>query len=313
MKEDLRRPKYTCSRLIMTWLPVVFCLLLFAESDAQMVPQYPSPMQEGVRAHVRVPRDSVQKQIIEIEAGLPQKVILYISRMVEDADSLRLLIHFHGAAFVPVYAAEKDARPWVVLSAHLGGGSSTYERPFTDEKIFPALIQIITDSVSARLDRPCTFSHIYLSGFSAGYGAICALLQQPDALQKVDGIVLMDGLHTDYVPDRVVLAEGGKVNSEKLTPFLTFAQMALNSKKTFLFTHSEIFPGTYASTTECADFLVERLQVSRQAVLKWGPLGMQQISEATAGKFSIRGFAGNTAPDHVDHYHALFDLLSMLD
>ena len=36
---------------------------------------------------------------------------------------------------------------------------------------------------------------------------------------------------------------------------------------------------------------------------------MQQLSRAGAGKFLILGFAGNSAPDHVDHLHALGEWL----
>ena len=38
---------------------------------------------------------------------------------------------------------------------------------------------------------------------------------------------------------------------------------------------------------------------------KWGPLGMQQLSHVRKGKFEVLGFAGNSTPDHMDHYHAL--------
>ena len=40
-------------------------------------------------------------------------------------------------------------------------------------------------------------------------------------------------------------------------------------------------------------------------MLEWGPLGMQQVSQARFGHFEMLGFAGNTAPDHLDHLHAL--------
>jgi hypothetical protein len=39
---------------------------------------------------------------------------------------------------------------------------------------------------------------------------------------------------------------------------------------------------------------------------------MQQLSEVHAGNFRVLGFAGNTAPDHVDHYHAMPELLRAL-
>jgi hypothetical protein len=83
-------------------------------------------------------------------------------------------------------------------------------------------------------------------------------------------------------------------------------------RKRFLLTHSEIFPGTYASTTETADFLLKQLGVKRRAILKWGPTGLQQLSEAKRGKFLLMGYAGNSAPDHVDQLHSLPAWLKLL-
>src|SRR5450432_1157784 len=91
--------------------------------------------------------------------------------------------------------------------------------------------------------------------------------------------------------------------------FLQFAQDAVAGKKTFLVTHSEIFPGTFASTTETADWLLTRLGLRRTALLAWGPMKTQQLSEARAGQFHLIGFAGNSAPDHVDQFHSLPEYL----
>ena len=85
-----------------------------------------------------------------------------------------------------------------------------------------------------------------------------------------------------------------------------------NAEKQFLITHSEIFPGTFVSTTEATDFVLQNLGMRREAVLRWGPLGMQQLSAARQHHFAVLGFAGNTAPDHVDHFHALDYFLNKL-
>ena len=77
-------------------------------------------------------------------------------------------------------------------------------------------------------------------------------------------------------------------------------------------THSEIFPGTFASTTETADYLLKQLKIERRRVLKWGPMGLQQLSEARAGRFLLIGYAGNSAPDHVDQLHSLPEYLKWL-
>ena len=78
-------------------------------------------------------------------------------------------------------------------------------------------------------------------------------------------------------------------------------------------THSEIFPGTFASTTETADYLLGQLNLRRRATAKWGPMQTQQLSEVRAGKFLLIGYAGNSAPDHVDQLHSLPEYLRWLD
>ena len=56
--------------------------------------------------------------------------------------------------------------------------------------------------------------------------------------------------------------------------------------------------------------LLRALGLRRTPVLRWGPRGMQQLSETRAGRFELLGFAGNSAPDHIDHLHALPELLA---
>ena len=46
-----------------------------------------------------------------------------------------------------------------------------------------------------------------------------------------------------------------------------------------------------------------KMGIKRKAILKWGPVGMQQLSEASKGGFIVWGFAGNSADDHVDHLY----------
>src|SRR5205807_1110881 len=98
---------------------------------------------------------------------------------------------------------------------------------------------------------------------------------------------------------------GGRVNAADLDSFVKFAREAVAGRKTFVFTHSEIFPGTYASTTECGDYLLATLSLKSRAALKQGPIGMQQLSYIRAGRLHVIGYAGNTAPDHVDHLQAM--------
>jgi hypothetical protein len=58
--------------------------------------------------------------------------------------------------------------------------------------------------------------------------------------------------------------KAGPLQTGALQPFLDFAREALASHKRMLITHSEIFPGTFASTTETTDFLIGELQVEAE-------------------------------------------------
>jgi acyl-CoA thioesterase-1 len=125
----------------------------------------------------------------------------------------------------------------------------------------------------------------------------------------VSFVLLLDGLHAGYEGGRPGPLESKLVTAD-LEPFVRFARDAAAGKKQLIVTHSEVFPGTFASTTETADYLLREVGVKRTAVLRWGPMGTQQLSEAGRGKLLVAGFAGNSAPDHVDHLHALPEFLA---
>lgn len=252
---------------------LAFVVLIAAcATQPKPTPQNPSPMVDHTRAHERLTKRAFKTEKIG------KAEVLYGS-----GDDL--LIHFHGASWVAMQAS--GGRTVAVLN--LGAGGGVYDKAFSDPAAFTDLVQ--------SLHRP--FQHIYLSGFSAGYGAIRAILRQH--ADAVDGVLLLDGIHTSYPFD-----------ATKLEPFLAFARRAAAGEKAMVITHSEIFPGTFASTTECTDYLIAQLGLKRTPVLQWGPGGMQQLSEVRAGRLVILGFAGNSAPDHIDHFHGMPAFIEML-
>jgi hypothetical protein len=137
------------------------------------------------------------------------------------------------------------------------------------------------------------------------------ILKAEENYQRVDRVLLIDGLHTGYLNGKPGPQES-ELEIAPLEIFLKFACDAVAGRKQMMITHSEIFPGTFASTTETADYVLRELKLVRRPVLRWGPMGTQQLSEVRAGKFLLLGYAGNSAPDHVDQLHALPKLLRML-
>jgi len=280
------------------------------EAKPAQTAQFPSPMVDYIRTHERIENKDVPGVSIVLKNALSKPVEVYFTDKANESGPMDLLIHFHGSSYVPKHAVYDSNHPLLLAVVNLGSGSSVYENAFQNKSTFPKLVEMIYQTASEKKAAKIKPSWIYLSSFSAGYGAVRAILKNHQPM--VDGIVLLDGLHTDYIPPRCVLSQGGKLNDEKLRDFIQYARLAMDNKKKFLITHSEIFPGTYASTTETADFLIRFLHLQRHLVLKWGPVGMQMLTETQAGGLTILGFAGNSAPDHIDHFHGLPVFLKML-
>jgi len=269
-------------------------------------------MAESTRAHERLAPRVLAGQVRSIPGPGGKAIELFIPDRLQRRSTFDLVVHFHGAAFLPHGAVADLNGHSVAAVLNLGAGSGVYHRALTYPAAFDTLLAGVVREVSATSGRPMVIGGITLTGFSAGHGAIRAILLEPRHFEAVDAILLLDGMHTSYVPEGRVLADSGTLDTTNLAAFARYARAAVRGEKRFLVTHSEIFPGTFASTTETADWLVRALDLKRKPVLAWGPRGLQQLSEVRAGRFEVMGFAGNSAPDHIDHLHAMPELLRRL-
>jgi hypothetical protein len=278
----------------------VLALILLAFADPQApAAQNPSPMVEHTRAHPRLQNEPPRGRREQLAVGT-----LFIPAKLQKAKKLPLFVHFHGAAWVAEIAAARSGR-FAVISVQTGAGSSTYAKQFSDHGLFDAMLREATEKTGV------TFGPISLTAWSAGHGAIREILSVPEYYARVQKVLLIDGLHTGYVNGKPGPLES-QLEPDHLEIFLQFAKDAVAGRKTMIVTHSEIFPGTFASTTETADWLVAQLGLRGRAVLRWGPSKTQQLSETKAGKFLLLGYAGNSAPDHIDEFHGLPEYLRLL-
>jgi uncharacterized Ntn-hydrolase superfamily protein len=265
-----------------------------APSAAAKTMQQPSPMVENTRTHPRLMEQRPKGQRHELRLGT-----LFLPDALPAGDG-PLFIHFHGATWIPELAAQKNKV--AVIAMHLGSGSAVYAKPFAEPQVFSELLEEAAKKSGRR------FSSINLTAWSAGYGAVRAILTQPDHYERVRSVLLLDGLHARYVGGKPGPLES-KLVDEDLAVFVKLAHDAAAGKKRFAFAHTEIFPGTYASTTECADYLLAQSKLKHEPVLRWGPMGTQILGQAKQGGFHVLSFAGNSAPDHVDLLHALPELM----
>ena len=249
-------------------------------------------MVEHTRAHPRLKQEAPHGRCEILELGT-----LFLPAKLKFKTTLPLFVHFHGGTWLPEVAAAKEGR-----RAVLGAGSGRYADAFADPQRFGKLVHEIETRLATRVIP------VVLTSWSAGTGAIREILKSPESYARIAAVLIIDGIHTGYVNGKPGPQES-LLETDKLEVFVRFARDAVAGRKQMVVTHSEIFPGTFASTTETADYLVAQLGLRRHALLHWGPMQTQQLSEVKAGQFRLIGYAGNSAPDHVDQLHSLPEYL----
>lgn len=241
--------------------------------------------------------------------------VLYMPPSFEPTeDGFDLLLHFHGSSELveeSVAAAQLNA---LVHITNRGDGSRPYQRLFTQPGAFEALIAKITSKADALGVSGLEPRRIAVSSWSAGYGAPLALLNDSAAVDRIDALLVLDGIHTGFVPER-----GRMVEVRGVEPFIRFAELAAEGRKLFLLTHSSIPTIEYCSSTESADAILEALGLAREPVdpstsppapqfetamrafPRASPHWLQARSAAHKETFHVYGYAGNDKPAHIAH------------
>jgi len=248
----------------------------------------------------------------------------YIAPKKVHSDSFDIIFHFHAGR-----AAAKEYRELghgaVVVALTYGAGSKAY----ADALAEPAHFQNMLDEMEMRLRKSRNNPRLHvrrisLFAWSAGYGAIRNILTQ-GYYDRIDTIVLLDGLHANYLrppPPAPWLANvrpraprpppGHRVDERGLDVFLRFAQDAADGRKEFVFTHSSIVPSGYASTTETANVLEDAVHAKKVWLRTPGPRDLMRMYRADIGGFHVRGFSGTTKEAHIAQLHLVGEVLREL-
>jgi hypothetical protein len=216
-----------------------------------------------------------------------------------------VMFHFHGH--------DPARKEWVrvmdgvvFVGITLGVGSGKYESTFRDRAAFPKLVESVEEAVAKHAGRKkARARRIGLSAWSAGYGAVQEILRHPPSRDRIDSVILLDGMHCGY-------AQQGSLNKPQIQPFIDFARRAATGNRFMLVSHSSIIPPGYASTTETANFLIHELggKPSKAKTRKGDPMGLELIARFDRKGFHVRGFSGNDTMDHCAHLGFFRDVLT---
>jgi hypothetical protein len=220
------------------------------------------------------------------------------------AGEFDLVVHYHGH--------EPARKEWVrvmkrevFVGITLGASSGPYETAFTPADALSNVVADVERIVAERSGKPSRARRIALSAWSAGYGAVEAVLRTPYGKKRVDSVLLLDGLHCDY--------SGDSLNAHQMEPFVGFAKRAGAGQRLMVVSHSSIVPPGYASTTETSNYLIHAFG-SRPTPAKprrSDPLGLELRSRFDRKGFHVLGYSGNGKLDHCAHVGLLRDILKV--
>lgn len=210
-----------------------------------------------------------------------------------------VLIQFHGHSPVRKTFVQV-ARGMVYVGIDKGLGSGPYSDAFANPDVFKELLGSVEAALKKHTgDTRAHIRHLAISAWSAGYGAVNEILKYGD--ERVDAVVLLDGLHAAWNPAaRSRDAGPSSLSSMPLQPTFRFAKKAVRDEKIFIFTYSEIIPEGYPSTRQTAELLLSEVGVTKTDIPPTSER-FGQISSADRAGFHAWGFRGTNEHAHCSH------------
>lgn len=219
----------------------------------------------------------------------------------DSAGRFDLIIHLHGDE--PILRELVKSEQRFVLYTLTLPPDRPYAPLFSGTHLYESIVADVEQAVGRRAGRVAHARHVVLSAWSAGFVGVEAAIAQASG-KDADAVVLVDGLH----------APRNDVDAFKaqLQPFLDYARRAASSDRFMFISHSSIDPAGYASTTECAHYLVASLGGKPLAVRRNDALGLELVEYFSRGGFHVRGYAGNGKADHCAQLATLRDVYATL-
>lgn len=207
----------------------------------------------------------------------PGTTVLMPENPIKSDGSVDIVINIRGIAGGDTKTASNLGVNAVIVTAEAGGlGSKENLQSY-------GYAGFINDAISKVLgflknqfpDKNIHRGKLIISGFSGGGSAIANILAQRDKVNgPINGILFNDALHASP-------------GDPRLKAIIDYAKEAIKDPdKKFKLIHTAVVPGTYASTTDVANYILKELELGRQKNENYQE-GITPASEAMAGGASV--------------------------
>jgi PEP-CTERM motif-containing protein len=218
-----------------------------------------------------------------------------------------VIVHFHGDPQTYWNNAKYANLNALIVTVNYSGLSSAYSTPFSNVSLFQTLLdQALTKArEQASIPDSLQWDKIAVSSFSAGYGAVREILKSSTYRNSINSLLTADSLYATTAGDGTPL-------DSQMADYKTFAGLAKNGTKTFLFSHSQVPTYTYESTAECGDELMQYLGITSTPLNTNGLGTLNFYRYAQTGNFRLWGALGTDGDSHLEHLRYIGDFLEEL-
>lgn len=214
-----------------------------------------------------------------------------------------VVVHFHGASENQEKNAAESGLKAVIVSANEGMGSTPYarafEKPGSLDRALDFAVRVV--DASGRFDESQgvpRVRRVALSSWSAGGASVKQIIDRERDAERVDAILLADGIFSRFVDPRAKTIE-----TKPLDAFVRFGRRAIEGEKLMVVTHTAIETPQYPNVKECTDVVLEALDLPRSDV---------DVYALDRGELHVRGSAGKGPQDHVDQIRGLDEAYTTL-
>ena len=197
----------------------------------------------------------------------------------------------------------------VFVSCGFGIGSGPYASAFADPTLFGRMLDSLSKDIGAIAHHPgAKPGHVGLASWSAGFAAVGKILGVARYYDRIDAVVLMDSLHSQYLaPNPHTAAQGAeRVDLTMIEPLVRFARDAsTGAGKTMVMSHSSIIPPDYASSAEATAALLGAIGVASHETDATNERGIHMYYRADAGQLHVQGFRGKGPREHFAHLYLI--------
>lgn len=168
----------------------------------------------------------------------------------------------------------------IIVEAEAGGmGSSENTAAFGNADWVKKQLGTIHSTLAKKFGDNISLGKLGFGSFSGGYDAIGNILRTADDefKKKIDSIIILDGIHH---------GKRGKPDRAAMKAWLDYAKEAKEDpSKQFVLAYTAVDPGTYASTSDSANYLMSNLGVESAEDSTKNFAGITPASIGSSGGF----------------------------